>query len=74
MVRKMSTMRITGNTTGCQLRAAPIPSDDVFASKFHKDTTDQELLDYVYSRNIMPKSVHEQSRTKSLRYVVIGKI
>ena len=71
MVRKMSTMRITGKATRCQLRAAPIPSDDVFASKFHRDTTDQELLDYLYSRNIMPKSVqvvsHEQSRTKSFK-------
>ena len=71
VVRKMSTMRITGKATGCQLRAAPVPSDDVFASKFHRDTTDQELLDYLYSRNIMPKSVqvvsHEQSRTKSFK-------
>ena len=69
MVRNMSTVRITGKATGCQLGAAHIPSDDVFASKFHGDTTDQELLDYLYSRNIMPKSVqvvsHEQSRTKS---------
>ena len=71
MARKMSTMRITGKATGCQLPAAPTPSDDVFASKFHRDTTDQELLDYLYSRNIMPKSVqvvsHEQSRTKSFK-------
>ena len=31
MARKMSTMRITGRATGCGLRAAPAPSDDVFA-------------------------------------------
>ena len=71
MAKKMSTMRITGKATGCQLRAAPIPSDDVFASKLHRNTTNQELLDYLYSRNIMPKFVqvvsHEQSRTKSFK-------
>ena len=71
MARKMSTMRITGRATGCGLRAAPAPSDDVFAKNFHKDTTEQELFDYLNTKNIMPKSVqtisHEQSRTKSFK-------
>ena len=40
-------------------------------ANFTEIQLDQELLNYLYSRNIMPKSVqvvsHEQSRTKSFK-------
>ena len=71
MARKMSTMKITGKATGCGLRAASPLAHDVFAKKFHNDTTEQELLDYLNANNITPKSVHvvshEQARTKSFK-------
>ena len=55
IARKMSTMRITGKPSDMGCRVM----------------TGQELLDYRYSRNIMPKSLQvvsdEQSRTKSFK-------
>ena len=57
MAREMSTMKITGRATGCGLCAAPALSDDVFSRKFYRDTTEQELIDYLNAKNIMPKSV-----------------
>ena len=71
MAHKMSSMRITGKATGGRVRAAPPLSYDVFARKFHKDTTEEDLLDYLNANDIIPKSVHiishEQARTKSFK-------
>ena len=71
MAHKMSSMRITGKATGGRVRAAPLLSDDVFARKFHKDTTEEDLLDYLNANDIIPKSVHiiphELARTKSFK-------
>ena len=71
MAHKMSSMRITGKATGCRVRAAPPLSYDVFARKFHKDTTEEDLLDYLNANDIIAKSVHiishEQARTKSFK-------
>ena len=53
MVRKMSSMRITGKATGCRVRAASPLSKDVFAKKFHRDTTDEELSDYLIANTII---------------------
>ena len=36
MVRKMSSMRITGKATGCRVRAASPLSNDVFAKKLRR--------------------------------------
>ena len=47
MARKMSLLRITGKATGGRVRAAHSLSDDTFARKFHKDTTEVDLLDYL---------------------------
>ena len=48
-----------------------ISSNDVFAKKFHIDTTEEELSDYLIANNIIPKSVHVishvQARTKSFK-------
>ena len=70
MLRKMASMRIIGKATGCRVRAASPLSNDVFAKKFHKDTT-EELSDYLIANNIIPKSVHViphvQARTKSFK-------
>ena len=71
MGRKMASMRITGKATGFRVRAASPLSNDVFAKKFHKDTTEKELSDYLIANNIIPKSVHVishvQARTKSFK-------
>ena len=71
MGRKMASMKITGKATGCRVRAASPLSNDVFAKKFHKDTTEKELSDYLIANNIIPKSVHVishvQARTKSYK-------
>ena len=44
MAHKMSSMRITGKATGGRVRAAPPLSYDVLVRKFHKDTTEENLL------------------------------
>ena len=74
----MSTMRITDKATRCGLRAASPLSQNVFAKKFHNDTTEQELLDYLNANDITAAMCMSYPMNKSesncLKYVVIKKL
>ena len=71
LARRVSSMTITGKAKGGQLRAAAPPTEDVFACRLHRDTTEEELCSYLYSKDIMPKSIelvsHIDARTRSFR-------